>query len=270
MVSVLGFSFSGSGQNAALAFVTAQALGRARGRRALGAGDRRARLRRPVGRPRRLHLRPQPAGRSASSAPRPASRSACRTAAATATPRCSRRATSCSAMAAQSKVLAGVRPDGLEDAPQLQIDIDRDRASALGVGFDAHQRRRCRRRSARPTSTTSRTPAGCSASSCRPMRRDRMQPDDLLRLNVAQQPGPAGAAVGAWRRRAGSPARCRRSATTATRRCASPATPRPATATGDAMLEMERARARSCRPASPSNGPASRARSASPARPRRS
>ena len=40
-------------------------------------------------------------------------------------------------MAAQSKVLAGVRPDGLEDAPQLQIEIDRDRAYAQGVGFDA-------------------------------------------------------------------------------------------------------------------------------------
>ncbi len=40
-------------------------------------------------------------------------------------------------MAAQSKLLAGVRPDGLEDAPQLRIDIDRDKAAALGVGFDA-------------------------------------------------------------------------------------------------------------------------------------
>ncbi|EJN00846.1 efflux RND transporter permease subunit [Herbaspirillum sp. YR522] len=38
-------------------------------------------------------------------------------------------------MAAQSKVLAGVRPEGLEDAPQLQLDIDRDRANALGVPF---------------------------------------------------------------------------------------------------------------------------------------
>jgi len=40
-------------------------------------------------------------------------------------------------MASQSKVLAGVRPDGLEDASQLQIDIDRDKASSLGVSFDA-------------------------------------------------------------------------------------------------------------------------------------
>ncbi|HJV71004.1 efflux RND transporter permease subunit [Ideonella sp.] len=39
-------------------------------------------------------------------------------------------------MASQSKLLQGVRPDGLEDAPQLQLDIDRERAAALGVGFD--------------------------------------------------------------------------------------------------------------------------------------
>jgi multidrug efflux pump len=30
-----------------------------------------------------------------------------------------------------------VRPDGMEDAPQMQIDIDREKASALGVSFDA-------------------------------------------------------------------------------------------------------------------------------------
>ncbi len=40
-------------------------------------------------------------------------------------------------MAAQSKVLTQVRPDGMEDAPQMTIDIDRDKASALGVSFDA-------------------------------------------------------------------------------------------------------------------------------------
>ncbi|MDB5988681.1 MAG: acriflavine resistance protein, partial [Herbaspirillum sp.] len=40
-------------------------------------------------------------------------------------------------MAAQSKIVAGVRPDGLEDAPQLEFDIDRDKASALGVTFAA-------------------------------------------------------------------------------------------------------------------------------------
>jgi multidrug efflux pump len=40
-------------------------------------------------------------------------------------------------LASQSKLISGVRPDGLEDAPQLQIEIDRDRAAALGVSFDA-------------------------------------------------------------------------------------------------------------------------------------
>jgi len=40
-------------------------------------------------------------------------------------------------MAMQSKIITGMRPDGLEDAPQLQIDIDRDKANALGVSFDA-------------------------------------------------------------------------------------------------------------------------------------
>jgi len=40
-------------------------------------------------------------------------------------------------MASQSKVLSGVRPDGLEPAPQLKVDIDRDRAAAQGVSFDA-------------------------------------------------------------------------------------------------------------------------------------
>jgi len=38
-------------------------------------------------------------------------------------------------LAAQSKVLKGVRPEGLEDTPQLQINIDRDKANALGVSF---------------------------------------------------------------------------------------------------------------------------------------
>lgn len=36
-------------------------------------------------------------------------------------------------MAAKNPVLMGVRPEGQEDAPQLQIDIDREKAKALGV-----------------------------------------------------------------------------------------------------------------------------------------
>ncbi len=36
-------------------------------------------------------------------------------------------------MAAQSKILAGVRPNGLNDEPQYQLIIDDERASALGI-----------------------------------------------------------------------------------------------------------------------------------------
>ncbi|THJ31215.1 efflux RND transporter permease subunit [Lampropedia aestuarii] len=40
-------------------------------------------------------------------------------------------------MAAQSKIVTGVRPDGLEDAAQLKLEIDRDKAQAMGVDFAA-------------------------------------------------------------------------------------------------------------------------------------
>ena len=40
-------------------------------------------------------------------------------------------------MAGKSPLISQARPEGLEDAPQLQLDIDRDKAQALGVGFDA-------------------------------------------------------------------------------------------------------------------------------------
>nr|HET7857610.1 efflux RND transporter permease subunit [Caldimonas sp.] len=91
-------------------------------------------------------------------------------------------------MAAQSKVLSGVRPDGLEDAPQLQIDIDRDRASALGVSFDA-------------INAVLSTALGSAYVNDFPnagrLQRvvvqadapDRMQPDDLLQLNVLNNQG---------------------------------------------------------------------------------
>ena len=38
-------------------------------------------------------------------------------------------------MAGKSPVLAGVRPEGLEDTPQLQLNVDRDKANALGIAF---------------------------------------------------------------------------------------------------------------------------------------
>ena len=91
-------------------------------------------------------------------------------------------------MASQSKVLAQVRPDGLEDAAQLQIDIDRDKAQALGVGFDA-------------INTALSTALGSSYINDFPNRGRlqrvivqadapaRMQPEDLLRLNAANAQG---------------------------------------------------------------------------------
>ncbi|MDQ0573715.1 multidrug efflux pump [Variovorax paradoxus] len=91
-------------------------------------------------------------------------------------------------MAGQSKILAQVRPDGLEDAPQLQIDIDRDKASALGVTFDA-------------INATLSTGLGSSYINDFPNRGRlqrvvvqadapaRMQPDDLLKLNASNTQG---------------------------------------------------------------------------------
>lgn len=91
-------------------------------------------------------------------------------------------------MAAQSPVLAGVRPEGLEDAPQVRLDIDRDKAQALGVSFDA-------------INTAISTALGSSYVNDFPnagrLQRvvvqaeasARMQPDDLLRLNALNNQG---------------------------------------------------------------------------------
>ena len=91
-------------------------------------------------------------------------------------------------MAMQSKVLRGIRPDGLEDAPQLQIDIDRDKAQALGVGFEA-------------INSAISTALGSTYVNDFPNRGrlqrvvvqsdapGRMQPDDLLRLNATNAQG---------------------------------------------------------------------------------
>ena len=38
-------------------------------------------------------------------------------------------------LAVQSKVLKNVRPEGLEDTPQLEVVVDRDKANALGISF---------------------------------------------------------------------------------------------------------------------------------------
>jgi multidrug efflux pump len=91
-------------------------------------------------------------------------------------------------MASQSKILAGVRPEGLEDAPQVSLDIDRDKAQALGVTFDA-------------INTAISTSLGSAYVNDFPNAgrlqrvvvqadaKDRMQPDDLLRLNALNVQG---------------------------------------------------------------------------------
>jgi multidrug efflux pump len=136
MVSVLGFSFSGIGQNAGLAFIplkdwkerkgeehSAQALAR-RGFGALvGVRDAFIFAVSPppipeLGNATGFTFRLQDRGGNGHAALIAARNQLL-------------------GMAAQSKVVAGVRPDGLEDAPQLELEIDRDKASALGVGFDS-------------------------------------------------------------------------------------------------------------------------------------
>jgi len=187
MVGVLGFSFSGQGQNAALAFVTLKPWDERKGEqhsaqavagRAFGAlmGIRDAFI---------FPLSPPPIpelgtasgfnfrlqdrggnGREALIAAR----------------------NQLLGLAAKSKVITQVRPDGLEDAPQLQVDIDRDKAQALGVGFEAIN-------SALSTALGSayindfpnqgrlqRVVVQADAPA-------RMQPEDLLRLNATSSSG---------------------------------------------------------------------------------
>ena len=187
MVGVLGFSFSGQGQNAALAFVTlkdwaertapgssAQDLaGRAFGGLS---GIRDAFI---------LPLSPPPIpelGSSSGFSLRLQDRAGLGREALLAA------RGQLLGMAAKSKVLAQVRPDGLEDAPQLQIDIDRDKASALGVSYDTIN-------SAISTALGS-TYVNDFPNAGRLQRvvvqadaPARMQPDDLLKLNVINSKG---------------------------------------------------------------------------------
>jgi multidrug efflux pump len=187
MVSVLGFSFSGQGQNAALAFVTlkdwadrkgpgqsAQALAG----RAFGAlmGIRDAFV---------FPLAPPPIselGNATGFTFRLQDRSGKGHDALLAA------RGQLLGMASQSKVITQVRPDGLEDAPQLQIDIDRDKASALGVSFDS-------------INSTISTALGSSYINDFPnagrlqrvvVQADataRMQPEDILKFNATNSQG---------------------------------------------------------------------------------
>ncbi len=91
-------------------------------------------------------------------------------------------------MSMQSKVLTGIRPEGLEDAPQLKLNIDRDKAQALGVTFGAINQ-------ALSTSLGS-AYINDFPNAGRLQRvivqadaKDRMQPDDLLRINALNSQG---------------------------------------------------------------------------------
>ncbi|HEY9066636.1 MAG TPA: efflux RND transporter permease subunit [Burkholderiaceae bacterium] len=237
MVSVLGFSFSGSGQNAALAFVplkdwkerhgaehTAQSLAQ----RAFGAlmGVRDAFI---------FAVSPPPIpelGNATGFTFRLQDRGGNGHAALLAA------RNQLLGMASQSKVLSGVRPDGLEDAPQLQLDVDRDKASALGVSFDA-------------VNAALSTALGSSYINDFPnagrlqrvvVQADaptRMQPDDLLRINALNtqgQPVPLGTfATTRW---VNGPVQTVRYNGYPTMRIAGDAA--PGRSTGEAMLEMER------------------------------
>ncbi len=136
MVSVLGFSFSGSGQNAAIAFVTLKDWDER-----IGAGSSADGLaKRIFGAMMSVRdafifaVSPPPIpelGSAAGFSFRLQDRAGLGHDALLAA------RNQLLGLAAQSKVLTSVRPDGLEDAPQLQLDIDRDKANAQGVPFEA-------------------------------------------------------------------------------------------------------------------------------------
>ena len=141
-------------------------------------------------------------------------------------------------MASKSTVITQVRPDGLEDAPQLQLDIDRDKAQALGVGFDA-------------INAVISTALGSAYINDFPnagrlqrvvVQADapaRMQPDDLLRLSVLNARGQSVpfSAFASTRWAKGAMQTIRYNGYPAMRIGGSAA---PGYSTGDAMAEMEK------------------------------
>jgi multidrug efflux pump len=194
MVSVVGFSFAGSGQNAALGFITlkpwderhgAEHTAQALVARSFGALSKiRDAVIFPVSPPPIRDL-----GRANGFAFRLQDRSGHTRAELLAA------RTQLLAAAAKSPLLAAVRPDGLEDAAQLELQIDRERALALGVPIGA-------------INAVLGTSLGSSYVNDFPNAgrlqrvvvqaeaQARMQPEDLLRLNVlntAGQPVPLAA-----------------------------------------------------------------------------
>jgi len=237
VVGVLGFNFSGSGQNAALCFVTLKDWDERRGdgqsaqalvRRAFGGlGFIRDASVFPVSPPPIREL-----GRANGFAFRLQDRGGAGHDALLAA------RNQLLGAAAKSPLLAVVRPDGLEDASQLQLDIDRDKASALGVSFAA-------------INTALSTSLGSAYVNDFPnagrlqrvvVQADapaRMQPDDLLAINAlngAGQPVPL-AAFASMRWITGPIQTVRYNGYPAMRIQGEPA---PGVSTGAAIVEMER------------------------------
>ena len=237
MVGVLGFSFSGQGQNAALAFVTlkdwSERTGPANSAQALAgrafgglSGIRDAFI---------FPLSPPPIpelGSSSGFSFRLQDRVGLGREALLAA------RGQLLGLAAKSSVITQVRPDGLEDAPQLQLDIDRDKASALGVGYDA-------------INNVISTALGSSYvndfSNAGRLQRvvvqadapARMQPDDLLKLSVQNNLGQSVpfASFASTRWISGAMQTIRYNGYPAMRISGSAA---PGYSTGAAMMEMER------------------------------
>jgi len=236
MVSVLGFSFSGTGQNAALAFVPLKDWDERHGKehsaqtlagRGFGAlmGVRDAfifALSPPpipeLGNATGFNFRLQDRGGNGHAALVAARNQLL-------------------GMAGQSKILAGVRPDGLEDAPQLQMDVDRDKAQALGVDFGA-------------VNAALSTALGSAYINDFPnagrLQRvvvqadapQRMQPDDLLRINALNSKGqPVPLSAFATTRWVAGPVQTVRYNGYPTMRISGDAA--PGQSTGQAMIEME-------------------------------
>ncbi len=237
MVSVLGFSFSGQGQNAALGFITLKDWGEREGPgqsaqaiagRAFGglAGIRDAII---------FPLSPPPIpelGAASGFTFRLQDRGGAGHEALVAA------RNQLLGLAAKSPLLTQVRPDGLEDAPQLEVDIDRDKASALGVSFDA-------------VNSVLSTALGSSYVNDFPNRGRlqrvvvqadapaRMQPEDLLELNAVNQQGKLVPlrAFATTRWITGAMQTIRYNGYPAMRISGAPA---PGQSTGAAMAEMER------------------------------
>ena len=189
MVGVLGFSFSGSGQNAGIAFVTLKNWDerKGEGQSATALAGRAFRqlatirdafiypLNPPaiseLGRGNGVAIRLQDRGSKGHEALLAA-----------------RNQLMGMVLSNPNSGVATMRPDGLEDAPQLQVDIDRNKASALGVPFAS-------------ISSTLSTMLGSSyvndfPNSGRLQRvmvqadaQARMLPEDLLKLNVLNTSG---------------------------------------------------------------------------------